>query len=102
MSGAPENASSLSSSDTVKPIPPRAPAARRSPPASRSVFGTRRRCCARAPATAMPMILPTGKATKTPQKAGESSPADTAGIATRAAHSANSGSTIALTHGSMA
>ena len=50
----------------------------------------------------MPTILPTGSATSTPQNAGESSPNETAGMATSAAENANSGRTTPLTHGSSA
>ena len=55
-----------------------------------------------AEAPAMPTTLPTGSATSTPQNAGDSSPSDTAGMATSAAENAKSGSTTPFTHGSSA
>src|SRR5690606_2603661 len=89
-----------SSSETVKPIPPRQAAGTMSANGIRDSRGSS--SVDTQPNTQMPMNWPTGSATTIASMAGERSASGTAGITTSAETNANSGRMAPLTHGSSA
>src|SRR5690606_12893944 len=97
--GSSAKASSFMRSETVNPMPPRAPAARSAGVGSTVPSAAPTRAPSQPPSV-MPTILPTGRARAMPQNAGESSLSGTDGMTTSAAENAKSGRTRPLDTGS--